>query len=174
MPKVSERQTTISETELLLKRLVIDDEDDTVEFEDIVDLQSTILSSRYLNLRECVKKNRSMNEMLWTYSDFDFKQAVRMQKRSFLKLLEKIEGHQVFENNSRNPQAAVWIQLMVVLQLVGLDGTGASVGRNARMAGFSHGSVIKFKDRVFAALLVCRSTAITWPDSDERKVRNTY
>lgn len=171
MPKVSERQTTISETELLLRQLVIEDEDGTEEFEEIVDIQATILSSRYLNLREYVQKNRSMNEMLWTYSDFDFKQAVRMNKRSFLKLLEKIEDHRVFKNNARIKQAATWIQLMVVLQLVGLDGTGASIGRNARMAGFSHGSVIKFRERVFTAILELKSTAIKWPDSQERKVR---
>jgi hypothetical protein len=43
----------------------------------------------------------------------------------------------------------------------------------ARNAGYSNGSVCKFTDRVFAAVLRIRKETIKWPDKAERKRLST-
>ena len=91
--------------------------------------------------------------MLFHYPDTDFKQIVRMDKQSFVRIVQMIEGHAVFANNSRNEQAPCWIQTMVVLGRVGCDGNGASIGRNARHGGVSYGTVCMYTTRVFSAIL---------------------
>ena len=66
------------------------------------------------------------------------------------------------------------MQLQVVLQRLGCDGNGVSVGRMARLAVFSVGTVCKFTDRVFTALLRLRKRVISWPKEDERHRLSAY
>jgi hypothetical protein len=81
-----------------------------------------------------------------------------------------IENHDVFANRSHHTQAPAWIQLMVVLSRLGCDGNGASIGRNARHGGVSHGSVCKYTERVFVAILAMKDAEICWPTAEERKI----
>ena len=100
---------------------------------------------------------------------------VLMKKDSFLKLLNLISDDPIFGSGSaRHKQAPVWVQLQVVLQRLGCDGNGVSVGRMARLAGFSVGTVCKFTDRVFTALLRLRKRVISWPKEDERRRLSAY
>ena len=82
MPRNSARDILIRDLDNILRVMSTHgtDESDSLEAEEILDLKFSAMSTRYLNLREYVKKNRSMNEMLFTYSDRDFIQAVRMVK----------------------------------------------------------------------------------------------
>jgi hypothetical protein len=57
---------------------------------------------------------------------------------------------------------------MIVLGRLGCDGNGASIGRNARSGGVSYGSVLKYSERVFTALLSLKDNVIKWPDAAER------
>ena len=153
---------------LLMAALLSDD--DSSDVEDILEMRSMILSSRFMNLRAHVHKNRSMNEMLWRYGDKEFKMLVRMKKESFLKLLDLISTHPVFGNNhQRHKQAPIWVQLMVVLGRLGCDGNGVSVGRCGINSEFSVGSVCKFTERVFTAILSLHDRVISWPNARERK-----
>ena len=170
MPRLSDRQALIHELDDALRWLVMNDEEETEDFNDVIETRELVELTRFLNLRDYVQKNKTMPYMLWEYSDRDFKQAVRMKKASFVKLVELIEGDRIFSNNAFNKQAPVWIQTMVTLQVLGLYGNGGSIGRNARMAGFGWGTVCKFRDRVFAAILAKKKRVIKWPDIDERKV----
>ena len=169
MPRISERIQLIAQLDWMLRVISSHgDEDDETDADIIADIKASVETTRYLNLREYIQKNRSMNDMLFTYSERDFRQAVRMVKPSFMRLLNMISGDNIFKNNSRNKQTPIWIQLMVVLQRLGCDGNGAATGRIARMSGFSNGSVNKFTDRVFTALMKFRKIYVKWPDAAER------
>jgi len=48
-----------------------------------------------------------------------------------------------------------------------------SVGRLARLAGFSTGSVCKFTERVYKAILRLKKRVIKWPDAEERAELST-
>ena len=82
-----------------------------------------------LNLKEHVITNKSMNDMLWIYGDREFKQLVRMRKQSFERLVEVLRHNRVFgSSDQKHKQAPVWTQVMVVLQRLGNDGSGVSLG----------------------------------------------
>lgn len=175
MPRLSERQALIDDIESILKELAIHGDEKTADFSELFDLRASLDEARYLNLRKHIKKNRSMNDMLWTYSDKDFRQAVRMDKTSFVKIVELIKNHDVFNRESKTQkQAAVWVQLMVTLQFCELEGNGASIGRNARSNGFGEGTVVKFKQRCFKAILSMEKDFIKWPDEVERDVISSW
>jgi hypothetical protein len=170
MPKTSERQELILQLETVLRQLAIEGEDDTEEFEELAELEAMVGGFRYLNLREYLDKNKSLCECLWEWGPRDFKQAVRTSEPSFRRLLDLIKDHDVFKNNSEHAQTPVWIQLMVTLQICGLDGCGASNGRLARTAGFGHGTVCLFRDRVYKVLMDLKKKYVYWPNAMERKV----
>jgi hypothetical protein len=110
-----------------------------------------------------------MNQMLWHYDDISFKQIVRMNKESFVQLFLLIHEHPVFHTEHRKPQTAVWIQLMVVLQRLGCNGNANSLGARSRYAGVGSGTVAKFTDRVFTAILAMKDQVIYWPNEEERR-----
>ena len=169
MPKISERQKLIKEVDHVLKRLAIFGEDNTDDFEELLMLKWQIESCRYFNLRQHFEKNRTMNDMLWRFSETDFRQIVRMNKKSFKGLVGLLGSHRVFHNRSRVKQAPAWIQIMVTLQRFGCDGTGNSNGRIARNCGYSNGSVVNFGSRVQIALLSLKKEVVRWPNAEERK-----
>ena len=101
------------------------------------------------------KRMKSMEEMMLSYREDEFVQTTRMKKTSFLKLIEIISNDDVFKTGERyrhHRQAPVWVQLIVVLQRLGCEGNGVSVGRVACNSGFSTGTVHKFTDLVYAAI----------------------
>lgn len=174
MPRISDRQYLLIKLDHMVKCMAMCDEEED-EIEELLDLRASLASCRYLDLRRHIRKNKSMNEMLWYYDDREFKQVVRMKKDSFLKLLALISDDEAFGSPlSRHRQAPVWVQLQVVLQRLGCDGNGASVGRLARLAGFSTGSVCKFTERVYKAILRLKKRVIKWPDAEERAELSTY
>lgn len=171
MPKISERQVLLAELDNILKMLAIFGDENTEDADEILELKAFVYCSRFINLRQHVRKNKAMNELLWSYGEREFKQLVRMKKSSFLKLLGIISKNPIFgQPDSRHKQAPVWVQLLVVLQRLGCDGNGVSVGRCGMNSGFSVGSVCKFSERVFRAILSLQSDVIFWPDFEERRI----
>ena len=169
MPKVSERQTLLTDVESMLEILILNDQEGSKDFSDFMDLKIALLASRFLNLRKHLAKNRNMNEMFLRYGLRDFKQAARMDKLSFERLLGMICNDPIFQSGNKKKQAPVWIQLLVVLTRLGCYGNGASVGRIGMTSGFSYGSVCHFTRRVFHAILKMRKNVIRWPDAEERR-----
>jgi len=101
---------------------------------------------------------------------------VRMDKNSFLKLLELIAPFESFHAQSRNRyvtyykhQTPIWIQLMVVLIRLGCHGNGVSLGAVGRNCGYSIGTVVNFTKRVFGAIRSLEKHFLFWPKSRERK-----
>ena len=92
-----------------------------------------------------------------------------------MKLLNLISEDEIFGSPlSRHKQAPVWVQLQVVLRHLGCDGNGVSLGRLARLAGFSVGSVCKFTHGIYTAILRLRKRVIHWPDGEERQQLSAY
>ena len=172
MTRISERKKLTKDLEFVVKVIAADNAEETVDFEEVTEAIVELEFNRYYETRIYLRKNKELCDLLWTFSEFDFRQQVRMTKPSFLRLVELIKQDPIFSNESLHKQAPVWMQVMVTIQVLGLDGTGASVGRAARMSGFGHGTVVKFKNRVFAALLRLKDRFIFWPKEDERKVKN--
>jgi hypothetical protein len=112
----------IQELDFLIRVLIADGQEKTKSFKEIMNLRLEMASNRYLNASTPIPKNKAMNLMLWHYPEREFRQIVRMDKKSFVKLVEQIKYHRVFQSNSMNKQEAVWIQLMVTLQRLGCDG----------------------------------------------------
>ena len=84
--------------------------------------------TRYINLREMSKRNKQLNYAIFSYSARDFRQVTRMDEASWFKLLhDAIKDDPVFHKASQNKQTAVWIQLLVTLQVIGLEGNGAQL-----------------------------------------------
>eukprot|EP01038_Epipyxis_sp_PR26KG_P018327 gene18327-25804_t len=168
MPRVSERKKLLSELYSLLMHLALDGKEASAEFNELLMIEEGISSSRYLSRNSVVPKSDGLRELFWNMSDDQFRQNVRMDKLSFIGLLSLIEDHEVFKNNSRNPQTKTWIQLMVTLNRLGCDGNGAAINRFAVTCGCSYGSVVKFTDRVLKAILSLHDRYVFWPNEEER------
>jgi len=73
-----------------------------------------------------------------------------------------IQDYPIFQNNSKNKQAPVHIQLIVVLNRLGCDGNGASIDREALLVGKTFGTIEKYTDRVFTAILSLEREYVYW------------
>ena len=65
MPRVSERQKLIYELDLMIKVLASYDEEETCEFKELLDIKGMLESSRFINFKTIIEKNRSMRYLLW-------------------------------------------------------------------------------------------------------------
>eukprot|EP01035_Chromulina_nebulosa_P002733 gene2733-3722_t len=169
MPVLSERKKLLKDLNEVLKLLIIDGNESTHEFTDIMELAASIGSHRYLNVSVPIPKNHEWRELFFAFPDNDFRQMARMDQISFLRLLQKIEDHPVFHNQSLNVQELVWVQLAVALNRLGCYGNGASIGRVARFSGISNGSVWNYTKRVIEAILTLTPDYVYWPDADKRR-----
>ena len=149
MPFKSDRATLINELEQLLWLIIADDADNTSEFEEIMDIYVAVTGSRYMSERSYVPKSRALVDVIMQFSDREFKVIARCDKSSFIRLVEMIEDHPVFDRSSRHKQSPVWLKLLVVLNRLGCDDNGASIQRTTILNGISYGSVKKFTERVF-------------------------
>lgn len=80
-----------------------------------------------------------------------------------------IKNHFIFKSKLHGPnQVNTMFQLLIFLWYMGIDGNGNS---NHRMRLFFHcgvGTIQKAKRRVLTSLLALKTTAIHWPDAEER------
>jgi hypothetical protein len=134
MPFKSERITTLEFIENMVYRLIVSQSlytDDDIEFrvieeeiQNLISMKFMILSCRFFGTSEPIPKSHGFRELLWLLPETDFKQECRMNKESFAFIISMIEDHQVFQNNSQNPQIEVAIQLAVTLERLGNFGNG--------------------------------------------------
>ena len=122
--------------------------DESDEFNEIMDIYHQLESTRYFNERTTVPKDDWLSKILFRYSNNDFKQIARMDKSSFVRVVDLIKHHRIFHNNSLRKQAPVWLQFLVVMQRLECDGNGASVGTTAKFNGISDGIVVIYTKRV--------------------------
>ena len=153
----------------MLKQLAIDGKESTSEFGEILELAASLSSCRYLNPRTLIPKSEGWTEILWHIPESQFRQLIRMDQISFVRLLARIEDHPVFHNESLREQEKIWIQLSVALNRLGCYGNGASIGRIAFFSGYSYGSVCNFTDRVLTAINALTNQYVYWPDQRQRE-----
>ena len=104
MPKESERQSLLKGFDQVLKTLYLDGKENSKDFKEIYELKAGLESTRFLSPKEIIPKNQGMNNMLWQYPAKDFRQIVRMDKRSFVQYVDLIEDHRLFQTTTRNKQ----------------------------------------------------------------------
>ena len=100
-----------------------------------------IRNTHYLQEQTHVPKQGNLS-LAWEYaqSPADHDRFINMLQISFQvfgALLQLIEDHHIFQNNSNNSQTPVKIQLAVTLYWMGRFGNGASLQDIARIAGGS-------------------------------------
>ena len=178
MPKVSERKKLLKELEHCAKHIIISTplgQEDDSDLDEILEISAALKQCRYLHPRVLDFKKRSMADLLWGYSERNFRQETRMSKDSFVRIVRCLEKHPIFENNSHRKQTSAWIQCLVVFRRFGCYGNANSLGSNGRNSGFSEGAIVNFVSRVTTALLSIRKQVIKWPNANERvKIKTRF
>jgi hypothetical protein len=175
MPKISTRQQTIKEIDKLLLLLIITDyEENEEQIQELMELKAHILSYRFFSESERIPKSLHHRTNLLMLPNNQFRQAFRMNKDTFLFILNKIQNHHVFKNNSFNKQQPVWIQLLVVLERLGFDGNSCSIGKVARSLGIGNGTVVLYTNRIIEAILSLHDEMIKWPSNREKRRTSKY
>ncbi|KIN95105.1 hypothetical protein M404DRAFT_53663, partial [Pisolithus tinctorius Marx 270] len=82
-----------------------------------------------------------------------FQHKLRVPPAVFSAIVDKIETHPIFHNNSNNPQLPVPIQLAIFLNAAGHYGNAATSQDMAEWAGVSVGTVHNCYKRVMVAIL---------------------
>ena len=77
MPVKSERATLIAELENLLRHMIIEGDDKSSEFIEIMDIYESITGSRYLNERAVIPKTRALVEVMLQFEEREFKVLAR-------------------------------------------------------------------------------------------------
>ena len=148
-------------------RIELWDSNDEIDF--LMDKYMAVKSQRYLQPRSRVARAPScLQWLLETVDDRRFKQEARMSREKFKRLVNMIQGHHVFQNNSIMPQHPVEVQLLVALRSFGAYGNGASIGHIARYFRVSEGTVVNFTNRCIDAILSLKSDYLQWPTAEQR------
>ncbi|KAL2642651.1 hypothetical protein R1flu_010238 [Riccia fluitans] len=92
-----------------------------------------------------------------------------MDKHTFLKLLDRLKDHSIFQNESSHPQAPVVVQLTVALDRLGHEGNGVCIERSKELWGVSHGTIVNYTKRVLVAIEDRLAGELKWPREDERR-----
>ena len=100
MPKRSDRREMLYELDNMVRLLAIYDEENTEQFQELLDMYAHLSSTWYFSEREVIPKSCYMMDIIWEYKDKEFKQIARMSKLSFINLFSLIENHELFKNES--------------------------------------------------------------------------
>ena len=127
----------------------------------------------YIEERRKIPKTCENLDMLLTqyktgFPDI-FRSYLRITPECFDSLLESIQHHEAFQNNSNNPQMPVERQLAIALYRFGHFGNGLSTLKVALWAGVGYGTVRECTNRVMRAC--CderfRRVVMQWPSDEE-------
>jgi len=98
-----------------------------------------------------------------------FCQNLHISPCTFDILLQFIEDHPTFHNNSNNGQWPIPYQLAIALYQFGHFGSAASVEAVTQWAGYSVGEVVKVTCQIMIAFLPLHDQAIHWPNMEEKQ-----
>ena len=99
-----------------------------------------------------------------------FRQEIRMSRSAFDRLLDLIQLHNAYHNNSSHAQYPVQLQLLLTLYRLGCFGNGVSTGKVARRFGVSEGAARLFTHRTIVAILSPEKSLVCWPSSAEKTI----
>jgi hypothetical protein len=105
-----------------------------------------------------------------------FRQKLRVDPIIFDDILDQISDHQIFFNQSNNPQLPISIQLAIFLNRAGHYGNAISLEDVAQWAGISVGSVVNCTNCVMIALLDQHDNFVGFPhpDSEDAELAREY
>ena len=89
-------------------------------------------------------------------------------------LINLLDSHAVFQNQSHHQQTPVWIQLAITLYRLGHYGNSASVRDVAQNFGFSEGTVENFTQRCFTALESLHNAVVRPLTREEKEVEKQW
>lgn len=136
------------------------------------ELLKGIETSRVFDPKDRVPKVSQLALVLGHFKEHDeerFRKKLRVSPATFDYLVELIEPHSIFYNNSNNPQLPVDIQLAIFLARVGHYGNAASPEDLAQWAGVSSGTVANCTARVMVAILSHHDDAVHLPTAAEKE-----
>jgi len=136
-----------------------------------------ILTVRVLEMGPPVKKFGQLDLYLidFRYNHPDrFRKRLRVSPLVFNHLMDLIENHPVFHNNSNVPQLPIPIQLAILLVCVGHYGNASSPEYVAQWAGISVGSVVNMTYRCLATFLALHDDAVMILPEDEKERMKEY
>ncbi len=131
----------------------------------------------YILLSTCVifphevSKCSQLGLILKCYKEDDmmcFCQNLHISPCTFDILLQFIEDHPTFHNNSNNGQWPIPYQLAIALYQFGHFRSATSVEAVAQWAGCSVGEVVKVTCWIMIAFLPLHDQAICWPNPEEK------
>ena len=129
----------------------------------IAALIDEVEKSRYLSSRYKVPRAPQLQLLKeWALNNNlkRFRCKLRVDPEVFTNLVQKIENHPIFINNSNNPQLPIPVQLSIFLNGVGHYGNGAATDDIAEWAGVSVGTVYNCYRHVMVAILQHHDNAI--------------
>jgi hypothetical protein len=163
-----------------------DSSDDVDRLEDMLldrwdartqDLVVFLLTARVLEACPPVKKSSQLDLYL---TDFRrdhpdrFRKKLRVSPLVFDHLVELIDDHVIFHNNSNIPQHPPAIQLAIFLVRVGHYGNASAPEYVAQWAGVCVGTVINATYRCLVAFLALHDEAIMMPPEEEKERAKEY
>ncbi|KAG7343879.1 DDE superfamily endonuclease [Nitzschia inconspicua] len=106
-------------------------------------------------------------------TDEEFLQKYRMSRKSFAKVLERIQHHSVFQKRRTHGRKhpPVFLQLLAFLEYIGTEGGSvASDTKQRNTVSLGHDDTFeKDRKRVMGAILSLRDQYLQWPDGEERE-----
>jgi hypothetical protein len=139
-------------------------------------LQYEILTTRVLNPKRRIAKSSQihlLNE--WRIDNLSqYRKKVRVDPDTFDQLLQKIQDHHIFYNNSNVPQAPIAVQLAIFLNRAGHYGNGGSPENIGLWAGVSPGLVNNATNCVIVALLSLHDEAVHLPTQEEKETAKEW
>jgi len=137
----------------------------------INNLRQEILTSRVLQRNPAIKKASQLHLLeYWCTSNLSqYRRRVRVDPNTFNGIINKIQGHKIFHNNSNTPQAPVKVQLTIFLFHASHYGNTASPEAIGLWAGVSPGMVANCTNCVMLALLSLYDECIYFPTAEEQE-----
>lgn len=136
-----------------------------------------ILTARVLEVCAPVKKSSQLDLYLTDFRHDHpdrFRKKLRVSPLVFDRLVELIENHNIFHNNSNIPQLPIPTQLAIFLVRVGHYGNASSPEYVAQWAGVSVGTVINVTYRCLVAFLALHDEAVMIPPEEEKERAKEY
>lgn len=143
----------------------------------VVDLEMELVESkRYRYITRPISyrvKRADVVEKFQGFSDHQCKKILRMTARSFLKLVNLVFHHAIFQNASYKEQEEVAIQVAVTLDRLGHNGNGMEATRLGIFWDRADGSCANYISRVVVALVSLRSRYLSWPTKEQRNTHSS-
>ena len=140
-------------------------------------LATYLLTARVLEVCPPVKKLGQLGLFLTDFRHNHpdrFRKKLRVSTRVFDRLVQLIEDHQIFHNNSNIPQHPVSIQLAIFLVRVGHYGNASGPEYVAQWAGVCVGTVINATYRCLVAFLALHDEVVMMPPEEEKERTKEY